>query len=116
MNRMYTRQGYLYAQSGRNGSMKALTGGGGWTKHYCQYVAKSKTLTMIPYSQTAGKITTTETIRVSDCACKEKDDAGSGSKAAAAGGADKFKFVVLGEDMGEGVPLVSAASQLSSTV
>ena len=69
---------------------------------------------MIPYSQTAGKITSTETIRVSDCACKEKDDkerAAAASPAAAAGGADKFKFVVTGEDMGEGVPMVSAAME-----
>ena len=109
MNKMYTRQGYLYAQNGRNGSMKAL-GGGGWTKYYCQYVAKTKTLTMIPYNQTAGKITSTETIRVGECAFKEKEDAGNKSSTAAtpnAGGADKFKFVVMGEDMGEGVAGVS---------
>ena len=108
MNKMYTRQGYLYAQSGRNGSMKAL-GGSGWTKYYCQYVAKTKTLTMIPYNQTTGKITSTETIRVGECAFKEKED--SGNKATATtpntGGADKFKFVVMGEDMGEGVAGVS---------
>ena len=109
MNKMYTRQGYLYAQSGRNGSMKAL-GGGGWTKYYCQYVAKSKTLTMIPYNQTAGKITSTETIRVGECAFKEKEDSGGNKSTAATtntGGADKFKFVVIGEDMGEGVAGVS---------
>ena len=108
MNKMYTRQGYLYAQNGRNGSMKAL-GGSGWTKYYCQYVAKTKTLTMIPYNQTAGKITSTETIRVGECAFKEKEDAGNKATATATntGGADKFKFVVMGEDMGEGVAGVS---------
>ena len=113
MNKMYTRQGYLYAQNGRNGSMKAL-GGSGWTKYYCQYVAKTKTLTMIPYNQTTGKITSTETIRVGECAFKEKEDAGNKSTTtttANAGGADKFKFVVTGEDMGEGVAGVSFGIQ-----
>ena len=107
MNKMYTRQGYLYAQSGRNGSMKALGGMGGWTKYYCQYVAKSKTLTMIPYSQTTGKITSTETIRVGECAFKEKEETSNKSTPNVAG-ADKFKFVVMGEDMGDGVAVVSA--------
>ena len=43
MSRMYTRQGYLFLQGKKN--LKLATG---WTKHYCQYQAKTKTLTLIP--------------------------------------------------------------------
>ena len=60
--------------------------GSTWNKHYCQYQAKSKTLTMIPYNQLNGKITTTETVRVTSCLCKSEDSA------------EKFRFVVHGED------------------
>lgn len=36
MNRMYTRQGYLYAQKERRKN-KLPGGGGGWSKYFCQY-------------------------------------------------------------------------------
>ena len=78
MNRMYTRQGYLFLQGKKN--LKLATG---WTKHYCQYQAKTKTLTLIPYSQMTGKITTSESMRVTGCTCK--DDA-----------PEKFCFSVTG--------------------
>ena len=41
---------------------------------------------MIPYNQLNGKITTTETVRVTSCLCKSEDSA------------EKFRFVVHGED------------------
>ena len=79
-NRMYTRQGYLYVQNKKN------LMGSQWTKHYCQYQARTHTLIMIPYNQLQGKITTTETIKVNSCLCKEES-------------AEKFRFVVTGEDI-----------------
>eukprot|EP00096_Caligus_rogercresseyi_P010194 TRINITY_DN3627_c0_g1_i1.p1 TRINITY_DN3627_c0_g1~~TRINITY_DN3627_c0_g1_i1.p1 ORF type:complete len:920 (-),score=386.33 TRINITY_DN3627_c0_g1_i1:339-3098(-) len=81
-NKMYTRQGYLYA------CKKSKLGGYAWLKLYCQYQAKTKILTMIPYNQLNGKITTTETVRVSSCTCKEEP-------------LEKFRFVVMGEDVNE---------------
>ena len=87
VNPMYTRQGYLFLQQ-KNKSMpfNVTVMGSTWNKHYCQYQAKSKTLTMIPYNQLNGKITTTETVRVTSCLCKSEDSA------------EKFRFVVHGED------------------
>ena len=78
-NKMYTRQGYLYVQNKKN------LIGSQWSKHYCQYQARSHNLTMIPYSQLQGKITTTESIKVTSCLCKEESN-------------EKFRFVVTGED------------------
>lgn len=85
LNRMYTRQGYLYAQGRKN-----LKIGSQWTKYFCQYQARSKTLTLIPYNQLHGKIvaTSTETLRVSECVCKEESG-------------EKFRFVVTGETEGD---------------
>jgi hypothetical protein len=77
---MYTRQGYLYVQNKKN------LIGSQWSKHYCQYQARTHNLTMIPYSQLQGKITTTESIKVNSCVCKEE-------------AAEKFRFVVIGEDI-----------------
>ena len=85
LNKMYTRQGYLYVQNKKN-----IKIGSQWTKHYCQYQAKTKTLTLIPYNQLAGKITTTESLRVHECLCKEET-------------AEKFRFTVTGEDISEPV-------------
>ena len=116
MNKMYTRQGYLYGQNANRGNgVKAamLAGGSTWTKYYCQYVAKTKTLTMIPYSQLAGKITTTETIRVTECVCKEETTSGSGKAPATPSAVvEKYKFVVTGEDLeggGVGNPSTSVS-------
>lgn len=93
LNKMYTRQGYLYGQNSNN-SKKTMSniklGGSAWTKYYCQYSAKTKTLTLIPYSQLSGKISTTETLRVQECVCKEETT-------------EKFKFIVTGEDLAEQV-------------
>ena len=77
---MYTRQGYLYVQNKKN------LIGSQWSKHYCQYQARTHNLTMIPYSQLQGKITTTESLKVNSCVCKEE-------------AAEKFRFVVTGEDI-----------------
>ncbi len=57
------RQGYLYVQNKKN------LIGSQWSKHYCQYQARSHILTMIPYSQLQGKITTTESIKVTRFQC-----------------------------------------------
>jgi len=81
-NKMYTRQGYLYVQNKKVN----LIGGQSWAKHYCQYQAASKTLTMIPYSQINGKITSTETMKVASCVCREES------------AAEKFRFIVAGEE------------------
>ena len=85
-NPMYTRQGYLYVQI-KNKSMPFHVVGSQWIKHYCQYQANSRTLTMIPYSQINGKITTTEAVKVASCVCKSEDSA------------EKFRFVVHGDDL-----------------
>jgi hypothetical protein len=90
-NKMYTRQGYLYLQAKKNN----LKLGSDWSKYFCQYQVKlqsvqykidkislfniflqasSKTLTMIGYSQTVGRVGPGESIRVISCLCK--DDAG----------------------------------------
>ncbi|XP_015777163.1 PREDICTED: rho GTPase-activating protein 10-like [Acropora digitifera] len=45
----HTRQGYLGVQ--RKGGL-----GTTWTKHYCQYTKENKILTMIPYTQTQGRM------------------------------------------------------------
>lgn len=85
-NPMYTRQGYIYVQIKKQTPFPV---GSQWAKHYCQYQAKSKTLTMIPYTQLNGKITTTETVKVTSCVCKSDDSA------------EKFRFVVQGEDLSQ---------------
>ena len=72
---MYTRQGYLYVQLKNKSMPFNVVAGSQWIKHYCQYQAKSKTLTMIPYNQLQGKITTTETVKVTGCLCKTEDSA-----------------------------------------
>ena len=88
LNKMYTRQGYLYVQNGKTKMIANLgIGQSGWSKHFCQYQASTKTLTMIPYSQINGKITSTETVRVASCVCKEET------------ANEKFRFIVAGEEI-----------------
>jgi len=82
------RQGYLYVQNKKN------LIGTQWVKHYCQYQAKTFNLVLIPYNQMQGKITTTESIRVVSCICKEEP-------------VEKFRFVVTGEDTNNRVSLNS---------
>ena len=77
------RQGYLFLQSKKN-----LKLGSVWTKYFCQYQAKSKTLTLIPYSQQGGKVVGGESLRVTGCICHEDM-------------AEKFRFSVSGEELGE---------------
>ncbi|KAF8784418.1 Rho GTPase-activating protein 26 like protein [Argiope bruennichi] len=60
LNKMYTRQGYLFLME-----KKAL--GTTWTKHFCQYQKYQKKFSMMPYSQTVGKIMNGETITVKEC-------------------------------------------------
>lgn len=81
LNKMYTRQGYLFLQSKKNMKLGTV-----WSKFYCQYQSKTKTLTMIPYSQLHGKITSTESLRVTGCVCNDE-------------ASDKFRFSVTGEDL-----------------
>jgi len=95
LNKMYTRQGYLFVQG-----KKKL--GSGWTKYYCQYQTKTKTLTMIPYNQLTGKITSAESLRVTGCICR--DDI-----------SEKFRFSVTGEDLTEaGTGMVTHTMQALS--
>ncbi|XP_046636547.1 rho GTPase-activating protein 26-like isoform X2 [Daphnia pulicaria] len=60
LNKMYTRQGYLYV-------MEKKAFGTTWSKHYCQYTKENRIFTMIPYTQTIGKITTTDTMEIKSC-------------------------------------------------
>ncbi|XP_076319372.1 rho GTPase-activating protein 26-like isoform X2 [Tachypleus tridentatus] len=60
LNKMYTRQGYLFLME-----KKAL--GTTWNKQFCQYQKGNRKFTMIPYSQTTGKISTTDTLIVKEC-------------------------------------------------
>jgi len=58
-----SRQGYLYVQEKKHGGLMS-----GWTKHYCTYQKENKILTMIPYTQTMGKMNTvTDTLVVVSC-------------------------------------------------
>lgn len=60
LNKMYTRQGYLLLMEKKHISTI-------WSKHYCQYQKENRKFTMIPYSQTVGKITTTDTFILKEC-------------------------------------------------
>ena len=60
-----------------------------WTKYFCQYQAKTKSLTLIPYNQLAGKITSGESLRVTGCVCHDEQT-------------EKFRFTVSGEELAEG--------------
>ncbi|XP_077519059.1 GTPase regulator associated with FAK isoform X3 [Amblyomma americanum] len=66
LNKMYTRQGYLFLME-----KKHLTTI--WNKHYCQYQKENRKFTMIPYSQTVGKITTTDTFCLKECIRRMND-------------------------------------------
>ena len=68
---------------------KNLKLGSVWTKYFCQYQAKTKSLTLIPYNQLAGKITSGESVRVTGCVCHDEQT-------------EKFRFTVSGEDLTEG--------------
>ncbi|XP_003738003.1 rho GTPase-activating protein 26 [Galendromus occidentalis] len=61
LNRMYTREGYLYLLEKKHlGSV--------WTKHFCQYRKEDRKFTMIPYSQNGNqKLTNCETIHLAEC-------------------------------------------------
>lgn len=60
LNKMYTRQGYLFLMEKKH--ITTI-----WNKHYCQYQKENRKFTMIPYSQTVGKITTTDTFSLKEC-------------------------------------------------
>ncbi|XP_050736291.1 rho GTPase-activating protein 26-like isoform X5 [Eriocheir sinensis] len=66
MDKMYTRQGYLFL-------MEKKAFGTTWTKHYCQYQKENRIFTMIPYNQTQCKITSTETIVLRSCIRRMSD-------------------------------------------
>jgi len=89
-NRMYTRQGYLYAQS------KTKLGTTQWTRHFCQYSARTRVLTLLPYNQAAtGKISAAESVRVTDVECREDTSTNPTVSPPLEG---KYRFVVNGED------------------
>lgn len=63
----HTRQGYLGVQ--KRGSL-----GTTWNKHYCMYTKENKILTMIPYTQTQGRLNaSTDTMVVTSCIRKMTD-------------------------------------------
>ncbi|XP_073252515.1 rho GTPase-activating protein 26-like [Porites lutea] len=63
----HTRQGYLGVQ--KKGSL-----GTTWSKHYCMYTKENKILTMIPYTQTQGRLNAnTDTMVVQSCVRKMTD-------------------------------------------
>ncbi|XP_023339907.1 rho GTPase-activating protein 42 [Eurytemora carolleeae] len=92
-NKMYTRQGYLYVQARKTMKMT------GWSKHFCQYQGKTKTLTLIPYNQIDGKIGTGETLRVINCVCKDEVS-------------EKFRFSVTGHVVSGGGNTDEGGSQV----
>ncbi|KAJ7347151.1 Rho GTPase-activating protein 42, partial [Desmophyllum pertusum] len=64
----HTRQGYLGVQ--KKGSLGTYT----WNKHYCMYTKENKILTMIPYTQTQGRLNaSTDTMVVTSCIRKMTD-------------------------------------------
>ncbi|XP_064103547.1 rho GTPase-activating protein 26-like isoform X5 [Macrobrachium nipponense] len=66
MDKMYTRQGYLFL-------MEKKAFGTTWTKHYCLYQKENRVFTMIPYNQIQHKITSTETIVLKSCIRRMSD-------------------------------------------
>ncbi|XP_069956995.1 rho GTPase-activating protein 26 isoform X2 [Cherax quadricarinatus] len=82
MDKMYTRQGYLFL-------MEKKAFGTTWTKHYCLYQKENRVFTMIPYNQIQHKIsmvpassailpglllkTSTETIVLRSCVRRMSD-------------------------------------------
>jgi hypothetical protein len=80
LNKMYTRTGYLFFME-----KKAL--GTAWQKCYCQYVRENRLFCMIPYNQTTGKITSTETFRLKSCVRRMSDSIDK-----------RFCFDVMSED------------------
>lgn len=78
MDKMYTRQGYLFV-------MEKKAFGTTWTKHYCLYQKENRVFTMIPYNQIQHKIpivtqsrgyidrTSTETIVLKSCIRRMSD-------------------------------------------
>lgn len=80
LNKMYTRQGYLFLME-----KKALSTT--WTKHFCQYQKNQKKFSMMPYSQTVGKIMNGETLTVKECIGRQYDSIDK-----------RFCFDVIAED------------------
>ncbi|XP_069996737.1 rho GTPase-activating protein 26 isoform X17 [Penaeus vannamei] len=66
MDKMYTRQGYLFL-------MEKKAFGTTWTKHYCLYQKENRVFTMIPYNQIQHKITSTETMVLKSCVRRMSD-------------------------------------------
>ncbi|XP_027217603.1 rho GTPase-activating protein 26 isoform X9 [Penaeus vannamei] len=82
MDKMYTRQGYLFLMEKNNAKpspasfpllvfQKAF--GTTWTKHYCLYQKENRVFTMIPYNQIQHKITSTETMVLKSCVRRMSD-------------------------------------------
>ncbi len=99
LNKMYARQGYLYRRRGGKLQLQFAQMAPDvmqlqWQKCYAQYRAQGRQLAIIDYSQqnSGGRITSTEAVRVTECACKDSSSSGE-----AAG--DKFRFIVTGEDL-----------------
>eukprot|EP00116_Pleurobrachia_bachei_P008702 sb/3468964/ len=64
-----TRQGYLFSKE-----KTAVGFGHSWSKMFCEYKRKPKTLTVTPYNQTAGKMGTPEDINVASVVKKRSEE------------------------------------------
>ncbi|XP_042891551.1 rho GTPase-activating protein 26-like isoform X17 [Penaeus japonicus] len=85
MDKMYTRQGYLFLMEKNDVKPTPATlpflmiqkaFGTTWTKHYCLYQKENRVFTMIPYNQIQHKIckfTSTETIVLKSCVRRMSD-------------------------------------------
>lgn len=66
LDKMYTRQGYLFLMEKKHITTT-------WIKHFCQYQKSQKKFSMMPYSQTTGKIVNGETFTVKECVRRHDD-------------------------------------------
>ncbi|KAH9421614.1 Rho GTPase-activating protein 42 [Dermatophagoides pteronyssinus] len=66
LQKTFTRQGYLFLME-----KKAFTTS--WTKHFCKYNKQNKHLKLIQYTQTTGKIISTDEIIVKECIKRNQD-------------------------------------------
>ncbi|XP_074598061.1 GTPase regulator associated with FAK isoform X2 [Brevipalpus obovatus] len=66
LNKMYAREGYLFL-------MEKKAFGTTWIKTFCQYQKECRRFTMIPYSQTVGKIGNKETVTLKECIRRMSD-------------------------------------------
>jgi len=93
---MHARQGYLFVSDKKRGVL-----GPAWVKHYCMYTKENKILTMIPYTQTHGKLNTnTDTFVVKSCTRKPTELSER-----------RFLFEITGHDRAQPILLQSLSEE-----